>query len=83
MHKPQRMRLERHPTEIKCLICGTARIVFGIGPQDTGRCSRCQYVGWEYADELDGFTHRMVVTGRYGGTVVDRRRAPRKQPAPV
>lgn len=83
MHRPYTRntptkRLERHPTEIKCLVCGTTRVVFGLAESETGRCPRCNYVGWDYADELDGFTQRMVRAGEYSGTVVDRRRAPRR-----
>jgi len=74
-------RLERHPTEICCLICRDNRVVFGTGTHETGRCPRCNYIGWEYAEELDGFTRRMVVSGTYQGSVVERRRGPR--PAPV
>jgi hypothetical protein len=77
--RPQKRRVERHPTEIKCLACGANRVVFGINPGDTGRCPRCNYLGWDYSDELDGFTRRMVVSGDYHGSVVDRRTAPRKQ----
>ncbi len=81
MHsRPYKKRLDRHPTEIKCLVCGTHRVVFGIAAAETGRCPRCNYVGWDYADELDGFTRRMVVSGTYNGSVVERRKGPRRQP---
>jgi hypothetical protein len=73
-------RLDRHPTEIRCLICKTNRVVFGTGTYETGRCPRCNYLGWEYSDELDGFTRRMVVSGTYHGSVVERRKGPRLEP---
>ena len=46
--------------QIACLACGEIRIVLGI---QTGECPVCHYLGWTYADELDGSTRRMIING--------------------
>jgi phage FluMu protein Com len=49
------------PKQIKCLACGELRFVFGSQLEDTGECPRCKYVGWTYAQDLDGTTKQMVM----------------------
>jgi hypothetical protein len=35
-----------------------------VGPE-TGQCPRCEYLGWAYADELDGTTRRQIMNGAF------------------
>jgi ribosomal protein S27AE len=57
MHAPYRKH-DRQVTQIACLACGDARIVASPAKLDPGRCGRCGYPGWTYAEELDGSTTR-------------------------
>jgi uncharacterized paraquat-inducible protein A len=75
----QAQLLQLRATGIKCLACDTARVVFGLAAHETGRCSRCGYRGWTYSDELDGSTHRLLLDGTFTGTVVERRKDPRRR----
>jgi len=63
------------PRQIECLLCGTARIVFGRRKEDMGVCLSCGYRGWTYSDELDGTTKRLILANRAA-------RAPEAEPAP-
>jgi ribosomal protein S27AE len=80
MQISQPKRFELRATQIECLVCGTARVVFGLAAHETGECGRCHYRGWTYSDELDGTTHRLLLGGAFGGAVVERRRDPRPGP---
>ena len=51
-------------TQIACLACGETRVVFGQSLVETGECPRCHYLGWTFADELDGWTRRQIMNGR-------------------
>jgi len=55
-----RLRHPQGPRQIACLACGETRVVSG---NETGECPRCHYVGWAYADDLDGSTVRMIMNG--------------------
>jgi hypothetical protein len=37
-------------------------MVFGV---ETGECPRCHYLGWTYAEELDGSTQRLIMNGAF------------------
>jgi len=50
------------PRRLACLACGETRVV--VGPE-TGQCPRCEYLGWAYADELDGTTRRQIMNGAF------------------
>jgi hypothetical protein len=69
-------RFQQPGTQIMCLACHLPRIVFGLATNDTGDCPRCGYKGWDYSDELDGFTQRSIVDGQFSGAIVERRRDP-------
>lgn len=51
------------PRQIECLACGASRVVFGTGPEETGGCPHCGYLGWTYSDDLDGTTRRTILNG--------------------
>jgi hypothetical protein len=55
---------EESLTQIACLACGAVRATFGTTVEETGDCPRCHYLGWTYADDLDGTTKRMIMNGR-------------------
>jgi len=69
-------RFQRPGTQIVCLACNTPRVVFGLASNDTADCPRCGYRGWDYSDELDGYTQRAIVEGAFSGPIVERRRDP-------
>jgi hypothetical protein len=69
-------RFQRPGTQIVCLACNMPRVVFGLAGGDTANCPRCGYKGWDYSDELDGFTQRAIVEGQFAGTLVERRKNP-------
>jgi phage FluMu protein Com len=48
--------------QIRCLACGELRVVFGSQVADAGACPRCRYVGWTYAEDLDGTTKQMIMS---------------------
>ncbi len=50
-----------NPLQIACLACGEQRVVFGHRIGETGECPRCRYIGWTYADDLDGTTKRSIM----------------------
>ena len=52
----------RESRPIACLACGEIRIAFGA---KTGECPRCHYLGWTYAEELDGSTQRLIMNGAF------------------
>ncbi len=58
-----RITIETAPRTIECLCCGTDRVMIG---REGGECPRCHYVGWTYADELDGFTRRLIENRAFG-----------------
>jgi hypothetical protein len=70
-------RFQQPGTQIICLACRAPRVVFGLSASDIGQCPRCSYRGWDYSDELDGFTQRAIMEGRFDGAIVDRRSRPR------
>ena len=78
MHVPYRKRDDRHATQIACLACGATRVVYGVGRTETGECQRCRYTGWDYSDELDGWTRRMIADGSLTGSGHVSRRGPRR-----
>jgi len=55
-------RLSR-PIQIECLACGSIRVAYGYGTEETGQCPECSYVGWTYAQELDGWETRQIMSG--------------------
>jgi len=67
-------RSEGEPSQIRCLACGESRVVFGSHVEDTGGCPHCGYVGWTYAEDLDGTTKQIIMSGLLkppsGGTPV-------------
>ena len=67
------------PSSVECLACGERRSLDADAHTNlaTGECPRCRFRGWDYSDELDGFTQRMVFNGAFNGPVVERRSAPR------
>ena len=52
----------RESRPIACLACGETRVAFGA---KTGECPRCHYLGWTYAEELDGSTQRLIMNGAF------------------
>ena len=58
----RRKHSHQGPRHIVCLACGETRIVLGI---QTGECQACHYLGWTYAEELDGSTRRMIINGAF------------------
>ncbi len=52
-----------NPMQIECLACGAIRVAFGATLTATGECPRCGYLGWTYADDLDGTTQAMIMNG--------------------
>ena len=58
----RRKHSHQGPRHIVCLACGETRIVLGI---QTGECPACHYLGWTYAEELDGSTRRMIINGAF------------------
>ena len=74
---PRRVkRFKQAGKQIACLACRLPRVVFGFGASDTGDCPRCGYRGWDYSDELDGFTQRSIADGAFTGAIVERRQDP-------
>ena len=61
-HHHTSKRLSR-PIQLECLACGTTRVAYGYGTEETGQCPQCSYVGWTYAPELDGWETRRIMNG--------------------
>ena len=61
-HHGTTKRLSR-PIQLECLACGTVRVAYGYGTEETGQCPECSYVGWTYAQELDGWETRQIMSG--------------------
>jgi hypothetical protein len=68
------MRVEPSPLEIVCLACGASRVVSARARAATGECPRCGYVGWTYAEGLDGSTLRLILNGALAVPGADRPR---------
>jgi hypothetical protein len=61
-HLKTSKRLSR-PIQLECLACGSVRVAYGYGTEETGHCPQCSYVGWTYAQELDGWETRRIMDG--------------------
>jgi hypothetical protein len=66
-HRTVSKRLTK-PIQLECLACGSVRVAYGYSIAETGQCPRCSYVGWTYAEELDGWTTRMILNGKLEGS---------------
>jgi hypothetical protein len=56
----RRKHLHEERCQIACLACGEKRRACGA---ETDECPSCHYVGWTYADALDGSTLRLIMNG--------------------
>ncbi len=65
-HQMTTKRLSR-PIQLECLACGSLRVAYGYSTEETGHCPQCSYVGWTYAEELDGWTTRQIMSGNPAG----------------
>ena len=71
-HHNTTKRLSR-PVQLECLACGSLRVAYGYGTEETGQCPNCSYVGWTYAEELDGWTTREIMSGNSANLGTARR----------
>ncbi len=70
-HHKTTKRLSR-PIQLECLACGSVRVAYGYGTEETGQCPQCSYVGWTYAEELDGWETRQIMSGKIGASAATR-----------